>query len=205
MGKVGGFLEFDRTTHSERPVAERLKDFGDIALPLPDEEQRFQACRCMNCGVAFCQTGASFGGARTSGCPLYNLIPEWNDLVWRGLWDQAAARMRITNPFPEFTGRVCPALCEAACNLGRDRGATTIKDDERAISDHEWASGGPAPLFSAADKPAASGAATSGEAPTSVALLAWPLPGSFAVGALRCVSSRSPTQPAAFCATASLP
>ncbi|NLQ13420.1 glutamate synthase subunit beta [Olsenella sp. KGMB02461] len=164
MGKVGGFLEFDRTAHGERPVAERLKDFGDIALPLPDEEQRFQACRCMNCGVAFCQTGAPFGSARMSGCPLHNLIPEWNDLVWRGLWDQAAARMRITNPFPEFTGRVCPALCEAACNLGRDRGATAIKDDERAISDHEWASGGPAALFSAADKPAASGAVTPREA-----------------------------------------
>ncbi|MEY8437595.1 glutamate synthase subunit beta [Atopobiaceae bacterium 24-176] len=144
MGKVAGFLEIDRCTHAERPVTERLRDYRPIAEPLPDERQRLQASRCMDCGVAFCQTGRSFGRARVSGCPLHNLIPEWNDLVWRGLWDQAASRMRITNPMPEFTGRVCPALCEAACNLGRDRGATSIKDDELAISDHEWADGGPA-------------------------------------------------------------
>lgn len=146
MGKVGAFLEHDRKTHGERPVRERLDDFKAIAVELPDAEQRVQASRCMACGVAFCQTGRSFGPARVSGCPLHNLIPEWNDLVWRGLWGQAASRMRVTNPFPEFTGRVCPALCEAACNLGRDRGATSIRDDEWAISDHEWADGGPAPL-----------------------------------------------------------
>ena len=144
MGKVGAFLEHDRRAHGERPVAQRVEDFADIAVPLDAEDQRIQASRCMCCGVAFCQTGASFGPARASGCPLHNLIPEWNDLLWRDLWVDAAARMRITNPFPEFTGRVCPALCEAACNLGRDQGATTIKDDERAISDHEWADGGPA-------------------------------------------------------------
>ncbi len=143
MGKVGGFLEIDRCTHGERPVEERLGDYRPIAVPLPDERQRLQASRCMDCGVAFCQTGRPFGRARVSGCPLHNLIPEWNDLVWRGLWGEAAARMRVTNPMPEFTGRVCPALCEAACNLGRDRGATAIKDDELAISDHEWADGGP--------------------------------------------------------------
>lgn len=108
----------------------------------------------MMCGVAFCQFGDSFGRARTSGCPLHNLIPEWNDLVYRGLWDQAAQRMRLTNPFPEFTGRVCPALCEAACNLASVDEATAIRDNERAISDHEWAAGGPAPLKpAAADAP----------------------------------------------------
>lgn len=152
MGKVGAFLEHDRRAHGERPIDVRVDDFADIAVPLDREDQRIQASRCMYCGVAFCQTGASFGPARASGCPLHNLIPEWNDLVWRDLWADAAARMRITNPFPEFTGRVCPALCEAACNLGRDQGATTIKDDERAISDREWADGGPAGF---ADAPAA--------------------------------------------------
>ena len=100
----------------------------------------------MMCGVAFCQAGYSFGKARPSGCPLHNLIPEWNDLVYRGLWDEAAERLSLTNPFPEFTGRVCPALCEAACNLASIEGPTTIRDNERAISDHQWAAGGPKPL-----------------------------------------------------------
>ena len=101
-------------------------------------EVALQASRCMYCGVAFCQTGASFGHARISGCPLHNLIPEWNDLAFRGLWDEAYERLLLTNPFPEFTGRVCPALCEAACNLGLHSEATTIRDNERAISDHAW-------------------------------------------------------------------
>ena len=92
----------------------------------------------MYCGVAYCQAGIGFGHARTSGCPLHNLIPEWNDLLYKGLWDEAAGRLSLTNPFPEFTGRVCPALCEAACNLGLHEEATTIKDNERAISDHAW-------------------------------------------------------------------
>lgn len=175
MGKVGGFLDIDRCTHDERPVAERLRDYRPIAEPLPDERQRLQASRCMDCGVAFCQTGRSFGRARVSGCPLHNLIPEWNDLVWRGLWDQAAARMRVTNPMPEFTGRVCPALCEAACNLGRDRGATSIKDDELAISDHEWASGGPAPFDPERPRPLAGrSVAVVGSGPAGLAA-AWEL------------------------------
>ena len=98
----------------------------------------------MMCGVAFCQMGASFGKARPSGCPLHNLIPEWNELVYRGRWDEAAERLSLTSPMPEFTSRVCPALCEAACNLGSvDGQPTTIHDNERAISDHEWANGGP--------------------------------------------------------------
>ena len=98
----------------------------------------------MMCGVAFCQMGASFGKACPSGCPLHNLIPEWNELVYRGRWDEAAERLSLTSPMPEFTSRVCPALCEAACNLGSvDGQPTTIHDNERAISDHEWANGGP--------------------------------------------------------------
>ena len=146
MGQVGGFLEHGRKEHGQRPIAERVHDYDDLAVTLPAEEQRVQAGRCMYCGVAFCQTGAGFGKARTSGCPLHNLIPEWNDLLWRGLWDQAAERMALTNPLPEFTGRVCPALCEAACNLGLHDDPTTIRDDERAISDWQWEHGGPKPL-----------------------------------------------------------
>lgn len=146
MGKAGAYLEHERVAHSERPAAEAILDFNEFAQPLSDDLQQIQASRCMMCGVAFCQFGEAFGRARVSGCPLHNLIPEWNDLVYRGLWGEAAERMRLTNPFPEFTGRVCPALCEAACNLAYVDEATTIRDNERAISDHEWAAGGPAPL-----------------------------------------------------------
>ena len=146
MGKAGAYLEHDRVAHSERSAADAMKDFNEFAVALSDEEQEIQASRCMMCGVAFCQAGMNFGKARTSGCPLHNLIPEWNDLVYRGLWGEAAERLALTNPFPEFTGRVCPALCEAACNLASIEGATTIRDNERAISEHEWAAGGPEPL-----------------------------------------------------------
>ena len=120
MGKPGAFLEHGRHAHDLRPVAERTQDFNELGVNLPEGEQRVQASRCMACGVAFCQFGASFGKARPSGCPLRNLIPEWNDLAWRGQWDEAAVRLSLTSPMPEFTSRVCPALCEAACNLGRN-------------------------------------------------------------------------------------
>ncbi len=155
MGKPGAFLNEGRKAHGLRPVAERVGDYNELYVNLPEDEQRTQASRCMMCGVAFCQTGVSFGKARPSGCPLHNLIPEWNDLVYRGLWNEAAQRLALTSPLPEFTSRVCPALCEAACNLGRDDEAETIHDNERAISDHEWASGGPARF-----EPAAEGAPT---------------------------------------------
>ncbi len=150
MGKAGAYLEHDRIAHAERSTEESIKDFNEFAIPLSEADQQIQASRCMMCGVAFCQAGYSFGSARPSGCPLHNLIPEWNDLMYRGLWDEAAERLALTNPFPEFTGRVCPALCEAACNLASIEGATTIRDNERAISDHQWAHGGPAPLRKAA-------------------------------------------------------
>lgn len=154
MGKAGAYLQHNRHYHGERPTAEAIHDFDDYTIPLSEEEQQVQASRCMMCGVAFCQFGKNFGKARVSGCPLHNLIPEWNDLVYRGLWAEAAKRMTLTNPFPEFTGRICPALCEAACNLAYVDEATTIRDNERAISDHEWAAGGPAPLpHPAADAP----------------------------------------------------
>ena len=111
MGKVGAYIDLGRVAHGERPAAETLKDFGEFAVPLDEKDQRSQASRCMYCGVAFCQTGFSFGKARSSGCPLHNLIPEWNDLMWRGMWNDAAERLALTNPLPEFTSRVCPAPC----------------------------------------------------------------------------------------------
>ncbi len=144
MGKPGAFLEHDRVAHELRPVAERTGDYNELYRELDDDARRVQASRCMMCGVAFCQVGASFGKARPSGCPLHNLIPEWNELVYRGRWEEAAERLAMTSPMPEFTSRVCPALCEAACNLGSvDGEPMTIHDNERAISDHEWAAGGP--------------------------------------------------------------
>ena len=144
MGKPGAFLEHDRVAHALRPVDERSRDFDPLYVEPGEDARREQASRCMICGVAFCQVGASFGKARPSGCPLHNLIPEWNELVYRGRWAEAAARLSLTSPMPEFTSRVCPALCEAACNLGRvDGEPTTIHDNERAISDWEWAHGGP--------------------------------------------------------------
>lgn len=125
-----------------RPTAEAVADFEEIAQPLDPGMQRVQASRCMYCGVAFCQTGVKFGGAsHVSGCPLHNLIPETNDLVWHDRWDDAVQRLALTNPLPEFTGRVCPAPCEAACNLGLHNDAVTIRDDERSISDYAWAHG----------------------------------------------------------------
>lgn len=146
MGKSGAFLAHERKAHDERAIKERLQDFGEIAQLLSEEDQSIQASRCMDCGVAHCQAGIAFGSARVSGCPLHNLIPEWNDLVYRNLWNEAAARLSLTNPFPEFTGRVCPAPCEAACNLGLHDKPTTIRDNERAISDHAWRTGMMTPL-----------------------------------------------------------
>lgn len=143
MGKPGAFLTVGRVAHELRAVGERTRDYRELYRQLPPEAQREQASRCMMCGVAFCQSGLGFGGARPSGCPLHNLIPEWNDLLYRGLWREAADRLALTSPLPEFTSRVCPALCEAACNLGRDDEPETIHDNERAISDWEWAHGGP--------------------------------------------------------------
>ena len=100
MGKAGAYLEHDRVAHGEREALEAIKDFQEFAQPLSEADQQVQASRCMMCGVAFCQAGFSFGKARPSGCPLHNLIPEWNDLVYRGLWDEAAERLSLTNPFP---------------------------------------------------------------------------------------------------------
>jgi glutamate synthase (NADPH/NADH) small chain len=138
MGKPGAYLTYGRSEHGVRAPEESCCDFNEIAIERDADTLREQASRCMNCGVAFCQTGIAFGHARPSGCPLHNLIPEFNDLVYRGRMDEATERLVLTNPFADFTGRVCPAPCEAACNLGLNFEATTIRDNERAIADYAW-------------------------------------------------------------------
>ena len=112
MGKATGFLEYQRKNGPETPAAERIADFKEFHERLSLEEQRLQGARCMDCGVPFCQAGAMIGGM-VSGCPLHNLVPELNDLVYNGNWEQAYVRLSKTHSFPEFTSRVCPALCEA--------------------------------------------------------------------------------------------
>lgn len=148
MGRIGAFLQVDRVDHAIRPASESVHDFNDYVVPLTLEEQCEQASRCMNCGVAFCQSGVAFDESNQAvGCPLYNLIPETNDLLYRHRFDDAVNRVALTNPFPEFTGRVCPAPCEVACNLGLHKKPVTINDNERALSDYAWQQGiDPLPL-----------------------------------------------------------
>ena len=113
IGKITGFIEYARQTGREVPPGERIKNWKEFHLPLKEEEQRRQGARCMDCGVPFCQSGKELMGM-ASGCPLHNLVPEWNDLIYNGNWEEAYYRLVKTNNFPEFTSRVCPALCEKA-------------------------------------------------------------------------------------------
>jgi glutamate synthase (NADPH/NADH) small chain len=131
MGKTTGFLEHVRETPQRRPVDLRIKDWFEIYQPSAEEAVRIQGARCMDCGVPFCHTG----------CPLTNLIPDWNDLVYRGRWREASRQLHATNNFPEFTGRLCPAPCEAACVLGINEPPVAIKHIEQAIVDHAFAEG----------------------------------------------------------------
>lgn len=140
MGKPTGFLEFDRITGAADAPLERIRNFNEFHAPLSEEEQRKQGARCMECGVPFCQSGMMLGGM-VSGCPLNNLIPEWNDLVYSGNWIQAYNRLKKTNSFPEFTSRVCPAPCEAACTCGLNGDPVSIKENERAIIEKAYESG----------------------------------------------------------------
>ena len=121
MGKPTGFLDYERETAKVLPPKERIQNFNEFRIPLNKEKQKLQGARCMACGVPFCQSGMMIGGM-ASGCPLHNLVPETNDLVYTGNWKQAFLRLNKTHSFPEFTSRVCPALCEAACtcNLNGD-------------------------------------------------------------------------------------
>ncbi|CAM5315205.1 glutamate synthase (NADPH) OS=Afipia felis OX=1035 GN=gltB_1 PE=4 SV=1 [Afipia felis] len=140
MGKITGFLEFERRDRSYAPVAERVKNFHEFVVPLSDNELRDQAARCMNCGVPYCHgTGSVAPG--TPGCPVNNQIPDWNDLVYKGDWQEASRNLHSTNNFPEFTGRICPAPCEASCTLNIIDSPVTIKSIEHAIVERAWENG----------------------------------------------------------------
>ena len=141
MGKPTGFMEIKRQTSTELPPEQRITNFNEFHLPLQQDEQQAQGARCMDCGVPFCQSGMMLGGM-ASGCPLNNLIPEWNDLVYQGQWDLAVKRLIATNRYPEFTSRVCPALCEAACTCGMTTGdPVSVKENERAIVEYGYENG----------------------------------------------------------------
>ncbi len=140
MGKATGFLEYERKNAGAEEPLKRICHFHEFRLPLSLEEQKKQGGRCMECGVPFCQNGEMLGGM-ASGCPLHNLVPETNDLVYSGNWKQAYERLSKTHCFPEFTGRVCPALCEAACTCNLDGEPVATKENERAIIEHAFARG----------------------------------------------------------------
>jgi glutamate synthase (NADPH/NADH) small chain len=140
MGKPTGFIDYLREVPLDRPALERLKDWNEFHQHADDARLREQAARCMDCGTPFCHTGRILSGM-ASGCPINNLIPEWNDLVYRGLWSEALERLHKTNNFPEFTGRVCPAPCEGSCNAGLVAAPVTIKEIECSIIDRAWQEG----------------------------------------------------------------
>lgn len=144
MGKPTGFLEYKRISTPERSPLERIHDFQEFHTPLPEEDRRRQGARCMNCGVPFCQSGMMLHSMAT-GCPLHNLIPEWNDEVYHGNNWHALSRLLKTNNFPEFTGRVCPALCEVACLCGLGDRPVTIKENELAIIERGFETGAVCP------------------------------------------------------------
>jgi glutamate synthase (NADPH/NADH) small chain len=136
MGDIKGFLKHERTLPSRRPVPVRILDWNEVYEEFPEEELRRQASRCMDCGIPFCNQG----------CPLGNIIPDWNDLTYRGRWRDAIERLHATNNFPEFTGRLCPAPCEAACVLGINQDPVTIKQVEVSIIDRAWEEGWVQPI-----------------------------------------------------------
>src|SRR5213080_1026454 len=140
MGNPRGFIEYLRELPADRAPAERIRDWEEFHHHLETAKLREQAGRCMDCGIPFCHTGTLISGM-ASGCPINNLIPEWNDLVYRGLWREALDRLHKTNNFPEFTGRVCPAPCEGSCVLGINAPPVTIKNIECSIIDKGWEEG----------------------------------------------------------------
>lgn len=140
MGKATGFLDYERKNAKTEEPLERIHHFNEFRTPLTLEEQQKQGARCMECGVPFCQNGGMLAGM-ASGCPLHNLVPETNDLVCRGNWKQAYERLAKTHSFPEFTSRVCPALCEAACTCGLNGSPVSTKENERAIIEHAYERG----------------------------------------------------------------
>ena len=131
MGKVTGFLEIDRRDRRYAPASDRIRHYKEFVIPLSEEATRDQAARCMNCGIPYCHNG----------CPVNNQIPDWNDLVYHGDWEEALRNLHSTNNFPEFTGRICPAPCEASCTLNLNDASVTIKSIECAIVDRGWTEG----------------------------------------------------------------
>ncbi len=140
MGKATGFLEYTRQNNIDRAPLERLQDYCEFHLPLSSEERRQQGARCMNCGVPLCQSAMKLSGMVT-GCPLHNMIPEWNDQIYSDHMRHALSRLLKTSNFPEFTGRVCPALCEKACICGMNDDPVTIHDNELYIIETAFKSG----------------------------------------------------------------
>ena len=140
MGKPTGFLEYLRELPLDRSALERIKDWNEFHSAMPEAGLRSQAARCMDCGTPFCHTGILLSGM-AAGCPIHNIIPEWNDLVYRGLWREALERLHKTNNFPDFTGRVCPAPCEGSCVLGINAPPVTIKNLEYTIIERGWSEG----------------------------------------------------------------
>jgi glutamate synthase (NADPH/NADH) small chain len=140
MGKPTGFLEYLRELPLDRPAIDRIRDWNEFHLHMDEKKLREQGARCMDCGIPFCHTGTLLNGM-AAGCPIHNLIPEWNDLVYRGLWKEALERLHKTNNFPDFTGRVCPAPCEGSCVLGINAPPVTIKNLEYAIIEKGWEHG----------------------------------------------------------------
>ncbi|SFB02468.1 glutamate synthase (NADH) small subunit [Acetitomaculum ruminis DSM 5522] len=140
MGKATGFLEYERQGGVLVQEKQRIKNYNEFHEYLSEEEQQIQASRCMNCGVPFCQFGMEIMGM-ASGCPLHNLIPEWNDLIYKGNWELAYNRLKKTNSFPEFTSRVCPALCEAACTCGLNGDSVSVRENEHAIIEKAYKEG----------------------------------------------------------------
>ena len=140
MGKPTGFLEYDRSDNTVLAPGERIKNFDEFRQQLDEEERRRQGARCMNCGIPFCQSAIQYTGKRI-GCPLHNLIPEWNDEVYNGNYSHALDRLLKTNNFPEFTGRVCPALCERACINGKYESPVTVHENELFIIEKAFKEG----------------------------------------------------------------
>ena len=140
MGKPTGFMDFERQNSTAIAPEERIKNFDEFHIPLSRECQQIQGGRCMDCGVPFCQYGQMIGGM-ASGCPLNNLIPEWNDLIYSGNWERALKRLKKTNNFPEFTSRVCPALCEAACTCNINGLPVSVKENEHGIIEYGYENG----------------------------------------------------------------
>ena len=146
MGKPTGFLEYDRYDNRVRPPLERVRDWDEFHIPADEAHRKEQGARCMNCGVPFCQAGVQFDGKQL-GCPLHNLIPEWNDMIMDGNYWHAMDRLLKTNNFPEFTGRVCPAFCEQACTCGLHDKPVTVHDNELSIIENAFANGRMKPRF----------------------------------------------------------